>query len=180
MRLARQELARREPHNAHDLTYLRLTGLAAHAREHGYEERMAHEAFEVFLAARNQVQLFADVTPGLARLGRRYPLGSLSNGNADLARIGLSQLFCVSLNARGVGAAKPDRRCFEKLASAFQLSAQAILYVGDEPLLDVEAARAAGCLSAWMNRKGAAWPEPLARADLEVRDCLELAQALGA
>jgi FMN hydrolase / 5-amino-6-(5-phospho-D-ribitylamino)uracil phosphatase len=180
MRRARQELARREPHNAHDFTYLRLTALVAHARAHGYEERLAHEAFEVFLAARNEVQLFADVAPGLARLSRCYPLGSLSNGNADLARIGLGHLFRVSLNARGLRAAKPNRRCFEQLAGALQLAPQAILYVGDEPLLDVEAARAAGCLSAWMNRQGAAWPELVARADLEVRDCLELAQALGA
>ena len=36
MRRAREQLAHREPHNAHDLTYLRITALAAHAREHGY------------------------------------------------------------------------------------------------------------------------------------------------
>ena len=68
MRLAREALALREPHNAHDVTYLRRTALAAHAREHGYEEALAEEAFAVFLAARNEVAVFPDVLPALARL----------------------------------------------------------------------------------------------------------------
>ena len=67
MRAAREQLARREPHNAHDVSYLRITALAAHAREHGYDERIAAEAFEVFLAARNAVEIFPDVAPALLR-----------------------------------------------------------------------------------------------------------------
>ena len=93
MRRAREELARREPHNAHDFTYLRTAALARHAREHGYDEAVAAHAFEVFLAARCEVELFADVLPGLTRLKGRYALATLSNGNADLGRIGLEHLF---------------------------------------------------------------------------------------
>jgi putative hydrolase of the HAD superfamily len=148
MRAAREELARREPHHAHDVSYLRQTALAAHAREHGYGAHLAAEAFEVFLSARNEVQLFADVAPGLARLARRYALASLSNGNADLKRIGLA----------------PHQ----------------IVYVGDEPLLDVAAARAAGLGSVWMNRRSSPWPAELAAPDLTVPDCEQLAGALGA
>jgi FMN hydrolase / 5-amino-6-(5-phospho-D-ribitylamino)uracil phosphatase len=85
----------------------------------------------------------------------------------------------VSLNARGIGAAKPDRRCFEALAVALQTSADAILYVGDDPLLDVEAARAAGLRTAWMDRTGMAWPDGIRKADLDVSDCIALATALG-
>lgn len=179
MRRARAELAQREPENAHDVTYLRLAALAAHAREHGYEERVAHEAFEVFLAARNEVELFADVRPALERLARCYALASLSNGNADLARIGLDHLFDVSLNARQVGVAKPHRRCFERLAAELALSPAQILYVGDDALLDVFAARTAGCGTAWMNRRALPWPAALAPADLIVSDCMALAAALG-
>lgn len=180
MRRARAELAQREPHNAHDVTYLRVTALAAHARTHGYEEALAQQAFEVFLAARNEVQLFPDVLPGLARLARRYPLACLSNGNADVGCIGLGDLFAVSLNARQVGVAKPHRRCFERLGAELALPAGQILYVGDDALLDVFAARTAGCASAWMNRRSLPWPAALAPADLVVRDCAELADALRA
>ncbi len=180
MRRAREELARREPHNAHDVTYLRLACLEAHAREHGYDTGVAAAAFAVFLAARNEVELFADVAPALERLRARYALASLSNGNADLARIGLRSLFAVSLNARQIGAAKPQPRCFERLAQDLALDAGQILYVGDDPWLDVAAARAAGCASAWMNRQAQPWPRELLPPDLAIANCLELAAALGA
>lgn len=180
MRRAREELARREPHNAHDFTYLRTAALAAHARLHGYPEALAAGAFEVFLAARCEVELFADVLPGLNRLKSRYALGSLSNGNADLGRIGLEHMFAISLSARQIGAAKPARRCFVRLAEELAVAPQQLLYVGDDPQLDVRAARAAGLRSAWMNRSGQPWPAQWEPADLEVRDCLELARVLHA
>ncbi len=178
MRAAREQLARREPHKAHDVSYLRVTALAAHARAHGYDERLAAQAFEVFLAARNEVDVFPDVAPALARLGQRYALASLSNGNADLSRIGLEHAFAVSLNARQIGAAKPERRCFERLAQELLLPAAAIAYVGDDPELDVTAARAAGLRTVWMNRRALAWPPQLAPPDLAVSDCAQLAAAL--
>jgi FMN hydrolase / 5-amino-6-(5-phospho-D-ribitylamino)uracil phosphatase len=180
MRRAREALARTEPHNAHDFTYLRTTALAAHAREHGYDESLAAHAFEVFLAARCEVELFADVLPGLERLKNRYPLASLSNGNADLGRIGLGHLFAVSLNARQLGVAKPARACFERLAAQLALEPQQVIYVGDDAQLDVLAARAAGLRTAWMNRRNSDWPAHLPPPDVTVRDCLELAQYLSA
>jgi putative hydrolase of the HAD superfamily len=180
MRAARLELAAREPHNAHDFTYLRITSLAQHARECGYEEGIAEQAFEIFFAARNQVEMFPDVRIALQRLRARYALGSLSNGNADLGRIGVADLFDVSLNARSIGAAKPARRCFEHLVDALHLEPQQVIYVGDDPLLDVEAARAAGLRTAWMNRTGQLWPAHLVPADIQVIDCIELADRLGA
>jgi putative hydrolase of the HAD superfamily len=179
MRAAREELARAEPHNAHDVTYLRLSALERHARECGYSAEVAARAFEVFLAARCEVEVLPDVRPGLERLRRRFTLASLSNGNADLRRIGLDDAFALSLNARQIGAGKPHRRSFEHLAGALGLAPRAILYVGDDPWLDVEAARAAGCRSAWMNRRATPWPAELAPAELSVRDCNELAALLG-
>lgn len=178
LRASRMALAAREPHNAHDFTYLRIASLAQHARECGYDESIADEAFEIFIAERNQLDLFADVRPALARLRTRYALASLSNGNADLGRIGVADLFSVSLNARGVGAAKPDRRCFERLVQDLHLQPHEVIYVGDDPLLDVEAARAAGLSTAWMNRTNQTWPVTVRPADINVSDCLELAAAL--
>ena len=179
MRAARMQLAEREPHNAHDMTYLRITSLAQHARECGYEASIAEAAFEIFFAARNELEVFPDVRPGLHRLRTRYALATLSNGNADLQRIGLADLFDVSLNARSVGAAKPDRRCFERLVEGLRLEPQEVLYVGDDPLLDVEAATRAGLPSAWMNRTQHNWPAEVTPADINVEDCLDLATRLG-
>jgi len=179
MRAAREFLAREEPHNAHDFTYLRVTALARHARECGYEDEVARRAFEVFFAARNEVDLFADVRPALERLRSRYRLATLSNGNADLGRIGLADFFVLSLNARQIGVGKPHPRCFERLASELRLAPAEIVYVGDDPILDVEASRAAGLRSAWINRFDQPWPAALAPADVTVIDCSQLADALG-
>jgi putative hydrolase of the HAD superfamily len=178
MRAARERLARSEPHNAHDFTYLRLTALVAHARECGYGEEAAERAFAVFFAARNELQPYADVQPALERLRTRYLLASLSNGNADLELIGLAPLFSISLNARQIGAAKPHPRCFEQLARDLRLEPRNILYVGDDPFLDVVAARAAGLRTAWMNRSQAPWPPNLEPADLDFSDCAQLADLL--
>ena len=180
LRASRLALAAREPHNAHDFSYLRIASLAQHARECGYDESISEAAFEIFIAARNQLDLFADVRPGLNRLRARYALASLSNGNADLGRIGVADLFSVSLNARSVGAAKPDRRCFERLVHDLHLEPHEVIYVGDDPLLDVEAARSAGLLTAWMNRTGQLWPASVRPADFNVGDCVGLAAALEA
>jgi putative hydrolase of the HAD superfamily len=180
MRAARLALAAREPHNSHDFTYLRIASLAQHARECGYDESIADQAFGIFMAARNQLDLFDDVRPGLQRLRARYALATLSNGNADLDRIGLADFFTVSLNARGVGAAKPDRRCFERLVTELRAEPQEVIYVGDDPLLDVEAARAAGLQTAWMNRTAQVWPATVPPADIDVETCIELAIRLGA
>jgi FMN hydrolase / 5-amino-6-(5-phospho-D-ribitylamino)uracil phosphatase len=178
MRAARERLARDEPEKAHDVTYLRLAALARHARDCGYAEDTATRAFDVFFSARNQLEPFADVRPALRRLQMRYTLATLSNGNADLARIGLAQHFALSLNARQIGAAKPHPRCFERLAQELRLPAGSILYVGDDPLLDIEAARVAGLRTAWINRRGLPWPPGVGVADIAVKDCAELAEAL--
>jgi putative hydrolase of the HAD superfamily len=178
MRAVRAALARSEPHNAHDFTYLRIAGLAAHARECGYAEEVAERAFEVFFAARNELHPYPDVLPALEQLRSRYQLASLSNGNADLELIGLAPLFSVSLNARQIGAAKPHPHCFEQLARDLRLQAANILYVGDDPFLDVDAARAAGLRTAWMNRSHASWPPNVRPADLDVADCTDLARVL--
>jgi FMN hydrolase / 5-amino-6-(5-phospho-D-ribitylamino)uracil phosphatase len=179
MRAAREALAREEPHNAHDFTYLRVTALARHARACGYEEEVAHRAFEVFFAARNELDLFADVRPALQRLRTRFALATFSNGNADLARIGLAEFFALSLNARQIGVGKPHPRGFARIAEELRVAPSEIVYVGDDPVLDVEASRAAGLRSAWVNRFDQQWPDTLAPADISVTNCTQLADLLG-
>jgi 2-haloalkanoic acid dehalogenase type II len=178
MRAARALLATHEPHRAHDLTYLRRTALERHARECGYSEAVAERAFEVFFAARNELVPFGDVVPALELLGARFRLATLSNGNADLRRIGLADHFCASICAREIGAAKPDPRCFASLLQALQLPAHAVAYVGDDPCLDVEGARAAGLVTVWLNRAASPWPQQLPPPHLEVRDLGQLARLL--
>jgi putative hydrolase of the HAD superfamily len=74
--------------------------------------------------------------------------------------------------------AKPHPHCFERLANELRLEPREILYVGDDPWLDVGAARAAGFSTAWMNRRERQWPTEIAAPDIAVTDCAELAAIL--
>src|SRR3954466_9227375 len=57
----RAALLREQPHQAHDLTYLRRETFARLAAEVGYERNMAHEAFALWHRARNECVPFHDV-----------------------------------------------------------------------------------------------------------------------
>lgn len=174
MRDLRARIAAEYPDMRHDLTYLRRQALLRHAQEAGYPETVADAAFEVFFAARNRVEPFAEVVAALARLGGRYRLMSLSNGNADLRLIGLAQYFEHSLAAREARAAKPDRRIFEALLERACVEPQEVVYVGDDPHADVEGARRAGLRAVWMDRFDRHWPDELEPPAHRVRDLDEL------
>jgi putative hydrolase of the HAD superfamily len=160
MRALRVQVACEFPDRRHDFTWLRLEALRRHAREAGYEESLAAAAFEVFYRARNEVVLYDDVRTTLERLAREYRLFAISNGNADLAVIGLARFFEASLTAREAGMLKPDPRIFEILLARAGLRAAEAAHVGDDADADVEGARRAGVMPIWLNRDGAAWPLP--------------------
>jgi 2-haloalkanoic acid dehalogenase type II len=166
----RAALLAEQPHQAHDLSFLRRETIARCAIEVGYERDMAHEAFAVWHAARNQVEPWAEVVPALERLKSRFRLATLTNGNADLAVIGLDHHFEVTLHAGALGCAKPDPRAYMALADALTLEPSEILFVGDEPHADVLGPRAVGMQTVWVNRSGAEWPDSLPAADASVTD----------
>ena len=84
----RAALLAEQPHQAHDLSFLRRETIARCAALVGYKRDMALEAFTVWHAARNQVEPYGEVIPALEKLKTRFRLATLTNGNADLAVIG--------------------------------------------------------------------------------------------
>jgi HAD superfamily hydrolase (TIGR01549 family) len=154
----RQQTALANPGLRHDLTALRMLVLRGIARNSGYAESMAEEAFHVFDQARNQVELYADVVPALERLGARYRLLTLSNGNASLQKIGIAHHFAGSYSARELGLAKPEPGIFNAVCELEQLLPEQMLHVGDHPENDIVAARSVGMAAVWVNREGISWP----------------------
>jgi FMN hydrolase / 5-amino-6-(5-phospho-D-ribitylamino)uracil phosphatase len=179
MMALRAALLRDEPHQAHDLTYLRRETLARAALAAGYDRDTGHAAFDAWHVARNQVTPYAETLPALERLKSRFRLATLTNGNADLARIGLAHHFEITLCAGSLGCAKPDPRTYVALAEALTLDPAEILFVGDEPHADVLGPRAAGMPTVWVNRSGASWPAGLPAADATVTHIGELVTLLG-
>jgi putative hydrolase of the HAD superfamily len=178
MRDARARVSLDYPHMAHDFSFLRRQALLEHAAACGYEARMSEEAFEIFIAARNQVELYPDVAEALNELHKHYRLFTASNGNADLKRIGLGHLFERMVAARDVGAMKPDPVVFQKVLEGTDLSPHEVLFVGDDPELDVEGSRRAGMHPVWVNRTEAVWPAHLELPVHSVTSLTELVQLL--
>jgi putative hydrolase of the HAD superfamily len=178
MRAAREQTAAAYPQMRHDFTFLRKQTLRDHAREFGYAEAMAEEAFDAFIQARNEVDLYDDVVPALEQLRGRYRLFTASNGNADLGKIGLAHFFERTVAARQVGALKPDRVIFHKVIEGTDLQAADVVYVGDDPHLDVEGARGAGMQAIWIDRQGVQWPAEIAPPAHKIGSLAELVELL--
>lgn len=174
MRDVRARMALEHPAMRHDFTWLRLESLRRHAREAGYAEAMAEEAFAVFYRARNEVTLYDDVVPALEHLHARFRLFAISNGNADLAAIGLAGFFERALAARDAGMLKPDPRIFGLLLQQAGLRPERAVHVGDDAVADVEGARRAGVTPVWLNRSGEDWPVATSPPPLTVHSLTEL------
>ena len=124
MRALRERIWAEHPHLQHDFTETRLISLRQAMLPLGAVEADVQRAFSLFFEARNQVELFDGVKAALARLSAVVPIVSLSNGNADLHRIGIAQHFVGSVSAREFGRAKPDPAIFNAAASAIAVRSE--------------------------------------------------------
>jgi len=137
---------------AHDLGALRREAIRRILVRAGDDPALADAAYAVFLAARQEVTLFGDALPALQALAARWPLVALSNGNADVQRVGIGRFFQASVSAADVGVAKPDARIFRLGAEAAGVPPGALLHVGDDALLDAQGALDAGLQAVWLRR----------------------------
>lgn len=178
LRALRQEVETSHPELRGDLSGLRRRSIElALQRCKGPVER-ADEGFEIFWAARNEVEFYGEVKDALQRLGRRYRLAAISNGNACLQRTGLDEVFEFGLSAHAVGHMKPAAEIFLQACRTAGHPPARCLHVGDDLECDVEGALAAGMQAAWVNREQRR--EPLQDGVIEVRDLGELAERLAA
>ena len=104
------------------------------------------------------MQLFADAHDTLAFLSARYPVVAVSNGNADIHRIGIGRYFRHSISASDFGIAKPDVRIFHAAATAVDVLPHEVLHVGDDATLDAQGALNAGMQAVWVNSANHPWP----------------------
>lgn len=153
MATLRRQVVHAHPDWAHDLSALRRETIRRALLAGGDDPALAEPAFEVFFAARQQVTLYDDALPALQRLAARWPIVAVSNGNADLARVGLAQYFVAAFSARQFGVGKPAAGIFHAACAAARAAPDRVLHVGDDPALDVDGALAAGLRAAWVQRQ---------------------------
>lgn len=185
MRTLRERIGAENPSFAHDMSALRRMTLEAALRESGGDVALADAAYDAFFAERNRVECYPDAIHALERISARLPIAALSNGNADLARIGLDHLFSVQLSACSFGVAKPDPAIFLAACEQLAVPPAQVLHVGDHPEADVAGAARAGLRSCWINRvddsgRRADWQHDEVQPDLHFDSLAGLADWLDA
>ena len=179
LREVRNQMHTLRPDLANDLSALRRESIRLVLQREGDDPALAEAAFEVFFAERQRVELFEDALPALEWLAARYPVVALSNGNADVHRVGLGQHFRASLSAHVFGVGKPDARIFHAAAQAAGVPSEAVLHIGDDAHLDAVGALGAGMQVAWLNRGGHAWDHAPLQPHTTVPDLMALCRQLG-
>lgn len=131
--------------------------------ESGGDPALADAAYAAFFVERNRVDFYADARDALARIAGRLPVCALSNGNADLAAIGIERHFAHCITAREFGCGKPDAAIFLHACERLGFAPHEVLHVGDDIEADIAGAHRAGLIFCWLHRDDArerhpAWP----------------------
>ncbi|MDH3689905.1 MAG: HAD-IA family hydrolase [Gammaproteobacteria bacterium] len=177
MRTLRQEVVDAHPQLAHDLSWLRKRTLRLALQRSGDDMDAADSAFEVFISARHDITLYPDAIGTLQTLSTRYALASISNGNADVERIGLHRYFQASVSAHQIGVCKPHPNIFTEACSQLARRPDEVVHIGDHPEQDVLGAANAGLRTIWVNRTAQNWSHPR-RPDAEVQTLAQIPKLL--
>ena len=174
MRALCGEVAAHYPLLEHNKTELRIRALRLAAERSGCDPSLAETAFEVFYSARQEVEFFQDVLPVLGALKDVYPLGALSNGNADIRLVGLNHVFDFHISAIEAGAAKPDATIFRLACERLGVEPREVAHVGDDPDTDIWGAAQAGMKTVWVNRDNRRWEDTRVTPDAVIADLYAL------
>src|SRR5690606_24563572 len=152
MRALRERVWREHPQLAHDLGAMRRLTLQIALRDSGADPDLLDAAYEALFAERNRGDFYPDAQDALARIAARVPVVALSNGNADLARVGIARHFAFQLHAHDHGAGKPEASFFLAACERLGHPPGEVLHVGDHVEADVAGAIRAGLRGCWIRR----------------------------
>ena len=174
----KQDFNSDNPHLWNDVSVMRRQFLIHILQLHGHEATLVEPAFQHFYRERSNVDLFPDSMQVLNVLVGHYQLAALTNGNADLAQIGIAHLFAEIHYATLECPAKPAPDMFHRACNGMGISPQELLHIGDNPKTDIHGARSSGAKTVWINRFDMDWPEDVEPADYEITDLHQLLELL--
>ena len=180
--LLRREVVDNYPQIAHSVTDVRIKCLQLGLARAGYSEkqvaRLAAQGFAVSLEARQQVDYFPHVWRVLDQLREQgYLMGAITNGNADIHKVGLSQHFDFQFNAHEVGVEKPHPAIFQAMLAHTNLRPEQVIHIGDNPIADIQGAQQLGMATIWGNVITQPWNESFS-ADQSITCISELPSAV--
>lgn len=153
----RDELLTKSPELIHDLGKLRLKSLEIAISRQGFDpdftKKVAAKTYEVFFNARQKVHFFKDALQVLATLKQHFMLGVITNGNADVTHIGISEYFKFALTSSDVGVGKPHPDIFLRALNEAGVNAGEALHVGDHPENDLLGAEKVGMSTLYFRQR---------------------------
>eukprot|EP00759_Apiculatamorpha_spiralis_P033115 PhF_6_TR3439/c0_g1_i3/m.5011/K20862/yigB; FMN hydrolase / 5-amino-6-(5-phospho-D-ribitylamino)uracil phosphatase len=146
------------------------------------EDTVAH-LYAAYYNHRNDVMWFDNAVQVLQTITETMgcTLVAITNGNANLSLVGVQHLFANHVHAMMPGMQpKPHRSMFDAVLEMFPLevAGHVAIHVGDDPVRDVDAAKAVGFRTVWINVLQKPWPAELIRADAEVTELKDLPAVL--
>lgn len=130
--------------------FLMLNGIT----DNGTLEQITDQAMDEFVIWRNKITVPIETLNTLNTLAQKFPLAVITNGNADIAKIGLEQYFQFSLRGGADGLSKPYHDMFTLASHRLNMPLNHILHIGDNLYADVQGAINSGMQACWINESG--------------------------
>ena len=105
-------------------------------------------------------------------------MGVLTNGNADIKRLGIDHYFSFSFSAEELNDSKPSATHFKKAMEHTSEKAAAICHIGDHTECDVEGALNVGCKAIWYNELNNEWPDSNGCPVQEIKSWYDMEEAI--
>jgi len=170
----RAEVISRYPEFACDMSLLRHKMIELTLVDAGYPSSLTDDAYDVFYRARSEVTLYEGTESVLNALKARYKLAVITNGNADLDLIGLTDKFAHIQRASIDNAPKPQPQMFEACLRDFGIGPHQLAHIGDNVETDVGGAQAIGARTVWYRHPHQQWPAEQRKPDADVTSLFEL------
>ena len=129
-------------------------------------DEIVDKAFDIFITRRHEIELFDGVKESLENLSKKYILGVLTNGNADVYRFDIGKYFKFSISSLEAKNSKPNRAHFDKaieLVDGIQFNQ--ILHIGDHQINDILGAYNLGIDTLWFNNNNEKWSQDFPKPD---------------
>ncbi len=112
-----------------------------------------------------------------------YKVGLITNGKSELQRkklsmLNLENIFDEIIVGGEFGKNKPDLSIFHEMSRRLNIKEKELMYVGDHPVNDVDAASKAGYVTVWVKSNGT-WIEGCNKPDFEVDSVKEILSIFG-
>ena len=142
---------------------------------------LINTAYSMFLEKRHEVIFYDGVYDAIEKLSKKYYLGILTNGNADIFKYDIGRFFDFSISSFDVQDNKPNKPHFESAKNKYEnISYEEIIHIGDHQINDVYGAYQLGMKAIWFNNMNNEWDQSFDKPDefSHWNDCIKLIEEI--